>query len=140
MEAADELQIVPRDALKLRKSATGLGLFVDCERIAAGQRLMRYTGPLLNHAQQLRKGGRYLFEVRPDVFIDGSARANRARYFNHSCAPNAQARVEPGRDEVWIWSLRELRRGEEVCYDYGREYFEHFIGAQCRCAHCSEPQ
>ena len=25
---------------------------------------------------------------------------------------------------VWIWSLRAIKAGEEITYDYGKEYFD----------------
>jgi len=68
--------------------------------------------------------------------IDGSPRSNLARYINHSCRPNAEAFVT-NRRRVWIWSRRRIKPGEEITYDYGKEYFEGIIEPiGCRCSKC----
>lgn len=120
----------------MRRSAAGLGLFA-LEPIPRGKRIIEYTGPLVpNEEVERRRTGRYFFGVNSRWSIDGSPRTNTARYINHSCRPNAEAIVSGRR--VWIWSKREIKAGEEITYDYGREYFEDYIKpAGCRCAKCS---
>jgi SET domain-containing protein len=120
----------------VRRSATGLGLFA-LEGIPAGKRIIEYTGPLISNEEvERRKTGRYFFGVNSRWSIDGSTRTNTARYINHSCRPNAEAIVSGRR--VWIWSKRNIKAGEEITYDYGREYFEDYIRpAGCRCVKCS---
>jgi hypothetical protein len=60
-----------------------------------------------------------------------------ARYINHSCRPNAEALISKGR--VWIWSRRNIKAGEEIAYDYGKEYFEGVIKPiGCKCEKCAE--
>ena len=120
----------------VRRSATGLGLFA-LENIPAGKRIIEYTGPLVSNEEvERRKTGKYFFGVNSKWSIDGSPRSNTARYANHSCRPNAEAIVSGRR--VWIWSKRNIKAGEEITYDYGREYFEDHIRPKgCRCAKCA---
>ena len=120
----------------VKRSATGLGLFAS-EPIPAGRRIIEYTGPLVSNEEvERRKTGKYFFGVNSKWSIDGSPRGNTARYINHSCRPNAEAIVSGRR--VWIWSKRKIRAGEEITYDYGREYFDdHIRPAGCRCAKCA---
>jgi hypothetical protein len=97
---------------------------------------MEYTGRLLSSDEADRKGGRYLFEVNRRWFIDGSPRGNLSRYINHSCRPNCEPLVR-GRAIV-IYARRTIRAGEELTYDYGKEYFDEYIKPSgCRCAWCS---
>ena len=49
--------------------------------------------------------------------IDGGVKGNDARWINHACAPNCEAREEKGR--VFIYALHDIKRGEELNYDYG---------------------
>ncbi len=120
----------------VRRSATGLGLFATTH-IPAGRRIIEYTGKLItNEEVERRKYGKYFFGVDDKYSIDGSDRANTARYINHSCRPNADAFVSGRR--VWIWSKREIRPGEEITYDYGKEYFDdHIRPVGCKCAKCN---
>lgn len=78
---------------------------------------------------------RYLFEIDRYWTIDGSARSNTARYINHACAPNCEARLQDGR--VLISAARTIDRGEELTIDYGQEYFNEFIKTKgCTCDAC----
>jgi hypothetical protein len=67
--------------------------------------------------------------------IDGSDNGNKARYINHSCAPNAEAEIDGTR--ILIYALKNIPAGEEIFYDYGDEYFNEFIKPKgCRCPKC----
>ena len=108
----------------VKRSATGLGLFA-LEPIPAGRRIIEYVGPLVLNEDVEKLRGKYFFGVNAKWAIDGSARANTARYINHSCRPNAEAFVSGRR--VWVWSKRRISAGEEITYDYGQEYFDDLI-------------
>lgn len=119
----------------IKRTRTGLGLFATTT-IPAGRRLIEYTGPLVtNEEVERRRNGKYFFGVDEKYSIDGSPRSNLARYINHSCRPNAAAYVTGRR--VWIWSKRVIRPGEEITYDYGKEYFDdHIRPVGCKCVKC----
>ena len=118
----------------VRRTNTGLGLFA-AKPIARGKRIIEYHGPLVANEEADRRGGRYFFGVDKKWSIDGSPRSNVARYINHSCKPNAEALLSGRR--VWIWSRKNIKEGDEIVYDYGREYFEGIIEPLgCRCAGC----
>jgi SET domain-containing protein len=119
----------------IKKTSTGLGL-IAVKPIPKGKRLIEYFGPLLPNEIVERSNGKYYFGVNTKWSIDGSSRRNVARYINHSCKPNAEAFVSQSR-RVWIWSRRKIRAGEEITYDYGKEYFEGIIEPMgCRCEKC----
>ncbi len=121
--------------LRVRRSKTGKGLFAE-ERIPKGACVIEYTGRPVSEAEQERMSGKYLFEVSKKVTIDGNVPSNKARYINHSCAPNCEADGPTGR--VFILALRNIKAGEELTYDYGEEYFdEHIKPKGCRCTACS---
>jgi SET domain-containing protein len=118
----------------VRRTNTGLGLFA-VQPIAKGQRIIEYTGPLIPNEEVDQRKGRYFFGVNSKWSIDGSPRSNVARYINHSCKPNAEAIISGRR--VWIWSRKNIKPGEEIAYDYGKEYFEDIIKPMgCRCEKC----
>jgi SET domain-containing protein len=118
----------------VRRTNSGLGLFA-LQAIPKGQRIIEYTGPLIPNEEVDRRRGRYFFGVNTKWSIDGSPRSNVARYINHSCKPNAEAIISGRR--VWIWSRKNIKPGEEIAYDYGKEYFEDIIKPMgCRCEKC----
>ena len=121
---------------KIKRSSTGLGLFA-VKRIPKGTRIIEYTGPRVPNEEVEKSDGKYFFGVNKKWSIDGRGRDNIARYINHSCRPNAEAIISRGR--VWIWSRRVIKPGEEIAYDYGKEYFEGNIkDIGCRCVKCRE--
>ena len=120
---------------EVKRSATGLGLFAT-KRIPKGKKIVEYTGPRVPNDIVERSNGKYFFGVNKKWSINGSGRDNLARYANHSCAPNAEAIIT--RDRVWIWSRKTIKPGEEIVYDYGKEYFEGIISdIGCKCVKCA---
>jgi len=120
----------------IKRTAAGLGLFA-LKPIPAGKRLIEYTGPLVSNEEvERRTNGKYFFGVNSKWSIDGTPRSNIARYINHSCRPNCDAILSKRR--VWIWSRRAIKAGEELSYNYGKEYFEDLIKpAGCKCKKCA---
>jgi SET domain-containing protein len=128
---------MPPRPFRIGRSRTGLGLFAT-RPIKKRVRLAEYKGPRLNVKQAEKaeaKGNRYLFEVNSRWTIDGKARSNIARYFNHSCNPNTEVSIRGGR--VFIYTLRAIKPGEEIVYDYGVDYLRNVIGkSRCKCSRC----
>ena len=120
---------------KVKRATTGLGLFAT-RRIPKGKKIVEYIGPRVSNEIVDQSNGKYFFGVTKKWSIDGSGRDNVARYVNHSCAPNAEAIISKNR--VWIWSRKTIKPGEEIVYDYGKEYFDGIIkDIGCKCAKCA---
>lgn len=119
-----------RQLLEVKRSIAGLGLFTKAP-IKKGSFIVEYVGPLLTDAQVQKKGGKYLFALGKRWTIDGTSRKNIARYINHSCLPNCEPIQYAQR--IKIKAKRNIKAGEELFYDYGKEYFDEFIGLRCRC-------
>lgn len=124
--------------LKVRRSRAGLGLFTSVD-VARGKRVAEYIGRQLSWDEYLKSNSVYLFEVSARKTIDGSPRWNLARYINHSCRPNCEIDIKRGR--VFIVARRAIKAGEELHYDYGKEYFNDIIKPKgCRCEKCDPPR
>jgi SET domain-containing protein len=122
--------------LAVRRTNIGLGI-VALEPIPANKKIIEYVGPVLTHAEADEKGGKYLLTMDEKYVIDGSPRSNTARYINHSCRPNAKAYTTGVR--VWVWSLRNIKAGEEITINYGKEYFNDYIKPRgCKCPKCRD--
>ena len=128
---------MPSRCFRISRSATGLGLFAT-KPIKRASYIATYRGRRISTEEaDLReaRGARYMFELNSRWTIDGSPRWNLARYINHSCRPNAKAVGRKGR--IVIVALRHIEAGEEITYDYGREYLDYFLKSEgCRCAAC----
>lgn len=120
----------------VKKSSAGLGLFA-AEPIKKGETVIEYTGTTISAAAADKKGGKYLFELNENWTIDGSDRSNTARYINHSCKPNCFAELTADEKQVFIISKRNIVAGEELTYDYGKEYVAIMIAPNgCKCISC----
>ena len=89
-------------------------------------------------------GHTFLFTLNDRYVIDANVDGNVARWINHSCAPNCQAVLEENTegnrrlDRVLIETLRPIKRGEELTYDYGITLTERLSPRlkriwECRC-------
>src|SRR5262245_19520173 len=121
-----------RRPFRIARSKTGLGLFAT-KLIRRGTFIVRYTGRMLPNRIADDLDTKYLFEINNRWTLDGSSRSNVARYINHSCKPNAESAVK--KKKVLITAIRTIYPGDEITYNYGRNYFNAFIKDKgCRCA------
>jgi SET domain-containing protein len=114
-----------------RSPIHGNGVFA-LEDIPRGTELIQYRGKLLTHAQADRlyggtseTGHTFLFTLNDEYVIDANSGGNIARWINHGCKPNCRAVLEEDeggdrrKDRVLIETLRAVKAGEELTYDYG---------------------
>jgi SET domain-containing protein len=123
---------------RVGRSQTGLGLFATAP-IEKRTVIVEYRGQRIPTKEarkyERRHGSKYMFEIDSRWTIDGSTRRNTARYANHSCRPNAESALVAGK--VVLRALKAIREGDEITYDYGREYFDLFLKAKgCKCTKC----
>jgi SET domain-containing protein len=117
--------------LRVKRSSAGLGLYAG-EDIPKGKCIIEYVGRVISKEEEYSSKSKYLFEVNKKKTIDGKPRWNKAGYINHSCKPNCEPEIRDGR--VYIFSIRGIKAGDELSYDYGKEYFhDHILPIGCRC-------
>jgi uncharacterized protein len=125
---------------RIGRSKTGLGLFAT-KPIKKGAKIIRYFGPILDSKKKADDAveNKYLFELNDRWTIDGSIRANVARYINHSCRPNAESDVKPRKKKIFIRAIKNIEPGEEINYDYGTDYFKAYLKPiGCKCDSCEK--
>jgi hypothetical protein len=109
-------------------AVSGMGLFV-AKNVAKGGYLGEYVGEILTDAESERRGAlydknhlSYLFGLNKDRTIDATRQGNKFRFINHSATrPNCHARVVLANctHRIGFYSLRALKAGEELFFDYG---------------------
>jgi SET domain-containing protein len=115
----------------------GQGVFA-VQAISQGTRILPYLGEKIAPQEATRRiaqGNTFIFFLDAHHDIDGQTPKNRARYINHSCAPNCVSDILEG--QIWIVALRDIQAGEELSYDYGYE-LEGYEQRPCHCGatHC----
>jgi SET domain-containing protein len=122
---------MPRRIAARRSPIHGNGVFAVAP-LKKGETVIQYKGRLLTHTQADREydggtdtGHTFLFTLNDRYIVDANVDGNDARWINHSCAPNCEATVEededgdPRHDKIWIQTLRAIKPGEELTYNYG---------------------
>lgn len=120
--------------LKAKRSSAGLGLFTESD-IPKDACVIEYVGKELTEEETYSSKSRYLFEVSKKKTLDGKPAINKAGYINHACKPNCEAVIHAGR--VFIMAIKNIKAGDELTYDYGKEYFDEYVKpVGCKCASC----
>jgi SET domain-containing protein len=131
--ATKRKRYVPGDfMLNVKRSFAGLGLFAG-ERIPKNACIIEYVGRKVSKREEITSRSKYLFAVNKNKTIDGKPRVNKAGYINHSHKPNAEPFIHNQR--VFIFSTRSIKPGEEITYDYGKEYVDEHC-TPCKCDSC----
>jgi len=120
----------------------GRGVYAT-QDIAKEERIIEYIGELIDkeesekrahtqHAKSVDSGDAavYIFTLSKKWDIDGNVPWNTARLINHSCEPNCEAWIIGRR--IFIYSLRDIKAGEELTFDYGFDVDCH-EDHPCRC-------
>ena len=102
------------------------------EKISKKEGDIRSEKRIKKYLNSKKTGSVYIFELNSQYDIDGSKRYNKARYINHSCDPNCEVDIKDG--EIWISSIKKIKKGDELSYDYGYafdkdDYKDHV----CKC-------
>ncbi len=112
--------------------------------IPADTRVIEYVGEKVTRAEADKRGekileksknhtvsgGVYIFELNKRYDIDGSVSYNTAKWINHSCNPNCEVDIIKG--HIWIISIKDIKKGEELVYNYGYN-MENYEEHPCKC-------
>jgi SET domain-containing protein len=130
--------------IQVRRSGVhGKGVFAVAP-IPKGEVLIEYKGEIIDWPEALRRHPHdpsdphhtFYFHIDEKHVIDAKHGGNAARWINHSCEPNCEADEVDGR--IFIKSLRALKPGQELFYDYGLIIDDRYTPKlkkeyECRC-------
>lgn len=139
---------MPRLITVRRSHIHGNGVFA-AKDIPAGTELIEYKGRRIGNEEADREydeiwsGHTFLFTLNDQWIIDANVGGNDARWINHGCAPNCipylhEHPKDPKKDKVIIETLRDVKAGEELTYDYGISFNRPYTARlkkvwACRC-------
>ena len=105
--------------------------------IKSGTKIIQYKGKIISVKETERNPkfdndkSIYLFNLTKKYDLDGDFKYNTARLINHSCDPNCE--VDGIGFKLWIYAIKDIKKGEELSYDYGFSYDENYKNFPCRC-------
>ena len=122
---------------KIKKSKIDKnGLYANCN-IKKGTRIIEYKGKIITRKQSEaspkfdNEKAIYLFNLNSRYDLDGDFKFNTARLINHSCEPNCE--VSGTGLKIWVYSIKDIKKDEELSYDYGFSYDEDYRQFPCKC-------
>ena len=122
---------------KIKKSRIDKnGLYAN-QNIKKGTKIIEYKGKIISvkHSETNPKFDNekaiYLFNITKKYDLDGDFKFNTARLINHSCEPNCE--VFGSGLKIWVYAMKNIKKGEELSYDYGFNYDEDYKAYPCKC-------
>ena len=122
---------------KIKKSKIDKnGLYASCD-IKKGTRIIEYKGKIITSKESETNPkfdnckAIYLFNINKRFDLDGDYKFNTARLINHSCDPNCE--VFGKGMKIWIFAMKNIKKNEELSYDYGFSFDEDYKNFPCRC-------
>tara|TARA_A100001011_G_C13901717_1_gene671389 strand:- start:145 stop:636 length:492 start_codon:yes stop_codon:yes gene_type:complete len=102
------------------------------EKITKAEGDRRSSVRIKKFTNSRQSGSVYIFELNKKYDIDGFVNRNKAKFINHSCNPNCEVDILDGK--IWISSIKNIKKDEELSYDYGytfdkEDYKDHI----CKC-------
>ena len=107
----------------------GNGIFAARD-IKKGEDIIEYKGRLLtpDEADMIYEGHEtghtFLFTLNDEWVIDANVCGGKARWVNHGCEPNCNSYLlehpskDRTKDKMFIEATRNIKKGEELMYDY----------------------
>ena len=122
---------------KVRRSKIdNLGLYA-AKNIKNGEKIIEYKGKIITtkEAEENPKYDNdkaiYLFNLNRRYDLDGDFKFNTARLINHSCNPNCE--VLEDNKQLWIFAMKNIKKNEELTYDYGFSFDKDYKQYVCKC-------
>ena len=122
---------------KIKKSKIDKnGLYANCD-IKKGTKIIEYKGKIISVKKSAEdpkfdnEKAIYLFNINKRLDLDGDFKFNTARLINHSCNPNCE--VFGTGLKIWVYAMKNIKKGDELSYDYGFSFDEDYKQFPCRC-------
>ena len=122
---------------KIKKSNINKRGLCAASNIKKGTKIIEYKGKIISvkKAEMDPKFDNdkaiYLFNLNKKYDLDGDFKYNTARLINHSCDPNCE--VDGVGLKLWIYSIKDIKKNEELTYDYGFSFDKDYKNYPCKC-------
>lgn len=127
---------MPRDAVSVRRSRIGCGLFAE-RAFCRNQTIIKVVGRVVGYELLWDRGGTFAdncYRFGPETYLDPGDHASR--YANHSCEPNAAVRKE--NNQLFLFAAKPIARNEEIVFDYSTILGDDDIWTmRCKCGRAS---
>ena len=122
---------------KVKKSNIDNKGLCATQDIKKGTKIIQYRGKIITRKKSEEDPkfdndkAIYLFNLNKRYDLDGDFKYNTARLINHSCNPNCE--VKGAGLKIWVYAIKDIKKNEELSYDYGFGFDEDFKNYPCKC-------
>ncbi|GJL52223.1 MAG: SET domain-containing protein-lysine N-methyltransferase [Nitrospirales bacterium] len=117
----------------------GKGLFA-AEPLPARRKIGEFEGEVISQREARRRAKTQrhiaIVEVNNKKAIDAAQQKHGFRFINHSCTPNTFMRIF--RERAEFYTLRHIKKGEELTCNYGETHHEGTLRCTCRSQTCRQ--
>ncbi|KAF2322268.1 hypothetical protein GH714_009889 [Hevea brasiliensis] len=141
------LFVIEETQMSGKSGIHGFGIFAKHPH-RAGDMVIEYTGELVRPPIADRRehfiynslvgAGTYMFRINDERVIDATRAGSIAHLINHSCEPNCYSRVITvnGDEHIIIFAKRDIKRWEELTYDYRFFSIDEQLACYCGFPRC----
>jgi SET domain-containing protein len=130
------------EKIEVRKSKIdNLGVFAK-RNIKKGEVILKFEGEIWSRKKvdKLESKNKELFEifdkyslqVDKDLFLFSKKIDDIDNFVNHSCNPNSYVYIKSPK-EVFLIALRNLKKNEEITFDYSTTMYNDRWTSKCKC-------
>jgi len=121
-----ELYVAPSDI-------AGLGCFLGTPA-DKNEFIAEYLGEMITHEESESRGrvydkakSSYMFNLNEEYIVDAARMGGHIRFANHSSKPNCQVKIllVNGDYRIGIYANRSIKVGEELFFNYGKDFVGH---------------
>jgi SET domain-containing protein len=126
--------------LTVKKCNNGLGLFAK-KNFKRGEIILEFIGKIV-HRSEIDKVKNektkkliddYSIQIDKDIFLLGTGQDKKIYddFINHSCDPNAYVFING--NKVLLIALKNIKKNEEITYDYSTTMYNDSWSIKCHC-------
>jgi len=115
----------------MKQCLYGKGIFAGRE-FHEGDKILDFSGPVIHRSQlpiPILPENDYYLQIGEDLFLGPSGQLDD--FVNHSCDPNAGVVVQF--NSAILRAIRNIKRGEEILFDYSTTMDNAPCEIDCRC-------